>query len=87
MDFLRSAHEYSAPSVWRLGLPRGDGMHLARVAELVDALDLGSSTQKVWGFDSPLSHHCPHHVSPHVERMLACFVLQACYLAQGSKVK
>ena len=27
----------------------------ARVAELVDALDLGSSGQP-WGFDSPLSH-------------------------------
>ena len=28
---------------------------LARVAELADALDLGSSGQP-WGFDSPLSH-------------------------------
>ena len=28
----------------------------ARVAELADALDLGSSGQP-WGFDSPLSHH------------------------------
>ncbi len=30
--------------------------HDARVAELADALDLGSSTLTVWGFDSPLSH-------------------------------
>ena len=29
---------------------------LARVAELADALDLGSSGQP-WGFESPLSHH------------------------------
>ena len=29
----------------------------ARVAELVDALDLGSSRLVLWGFDSPLSHH------------------------------
>ena len=29
---------------------------LARVAELVDALDLGSSRLVLWGFDSPLSH-------------------------------
>ena len=29
---------------------------LARVAEMADALDLGSSTFLVWGFDSPLSH-------------------------------
>ena len=28
----------------------------ARVAELADALDLGSSGQP-WGFESPLSHH------------------------------
>ena len=28
----------------------------ARVAELADALDLGSSGQP-WGFNSPLSHH------------------------------
>ena len=28
----------------------------ARVAELADALDLGSSG-KPWGFESPLSHH------------------------------
>ena len=30
----------------------------AKVAELVDALDLGSSGPKPWGFESPLSHHC-----------------------------
>lgn len=30
--------------------------HLARVAELVDALDLGSSGEQPWGFESPLSH-------------------------------
>ncbi|CCQ89594.1 hypothetical protein NITGR_130060 [Nitrospina gracilis 3/211] len=30
-------------------------LNFARVAELVDALDLGSSGQP-WGFDSPLSH-------------------------------
>ena len=29
---------------------------IARVAELADALDLGSSGQP-WGFESPLSHH------------------------------
>ncbi len=29
----------------------------ARVAELVDALDLGSSGLAPWEFDSPLSHH------------------------------
>ncbi len=29
---------------------------LARVAELADALDLGSSPVKGWGFESPLSH-------------------------------
>ncbi len=29
----------------------------ARVAELVDALDLGSSAPSAWGFNSPLSHH------------------------------
>ncbi len=29
----------------------------ARVAELVDALDLGSSVPSAWGFNSPLSHH------------------------------
>ena len=29
---------------------------LARVAELADALDLGSSG-KPWGFESPFSHH------------------------------
>jgi hypothetical protein len=28
----------------------------AKVAELVDALDLGSSRLVLWGFDSPLSH-------------------------------
>ena len=28
----------------------------ARVAELADALDLGSSVQWTWGFESPLSH-------------------------------
>ena len=31
-------------------------MFSARVAELVDALDLGSSAQGAWGFNSPLSH-------------------------------
>ena len=31
-------------------------MHFARVAELADALDLGSSGRP-WGFESPLSHH------------------------------
>ena len=29
----------------------------ARVAELADALDLGSSELISWGFESPLSHH------------------------------
>ena len=29
----------------------------ARVAELVDALDLGSSGIAPWEFESPLSHH------------------------------
>ncbi len=32
-------------------------MPIARVAELVDALDLGSSSAKEWEFESPLSHH------------------------------
>ncbi len=32
-------------------------MFSARVAELVDALDLGSSAPSAWGFNSPLSHH------------------------------
>ncbi len=27
------------------------------MAELVDALDLGSSAPSAWGFNSPLSHH------------------------------
>lgn len=38
------------------------GLIRARVAELVDALDLGSSALRAWGFDSPLSHHnlCIH---------------------------
>ena len=31
-------------------------MGCARVAELVDALDLGSSGLELWGFESPLSH-------------------------------
>ena len=31
-------------------------MFSARVAELVDALDLGSSAPSAWGFNSPLSH-------------------------------
>ncbi len=34
-------------------------MLIARVAELVDALDLGSSAPSAWGFNSPLSHHEP----------------------------
>lgn len=29
----------------------------AKVAELVDAPDLGSGADEVWGFESPLSHH------------------------------
>jgi hypothetical protein len=33
----------------------------ARVAELADALDLGSSGQP-WGFESPLSHHEEGHI-------------------------
>ncbi len=36
------------------------GLFNARVAELVDALDLGSSGPAPWEFDSPLSHHLPH---------------------------
>jgi hypothetical protein len=28
----------------------------AKVAELVDAPDLGSGALKAWGFESPLSH-------------------------------
>lgn len=28
----------------------------ARVVELVDTLDLGSSAAKAWGFESPLSY-------------------------------
>ena len=31
-------------------------MFSARVAELVDALDLGFSAPSAWGFNSPLSH-------------------------------
>ncbi len=33
------------------------GCLTARVAELVDALDLGSSAFLAWGFESPLSYH------------------------------
>lgn len=29
----------------------------AGLAELADALDLGSSAQKAWEFDSPAQHH------------------------------
>ena len=36
----------------------------ARVAELVDALDLGSSGLCPWGFESPLSHQRPCRISP-----------------------
>jgi hypothetical protein len=32
------------------------GVRFARVAELADALDLGSSGLRPWGFESPLSH-------------------------------
>ena len=48
---------------------------LARVAELADALDLGSSGQP-WGFDSPLSHQTDHgnNVSQdtRIERLVYC---------------
>ena len=38
----------------------------ARVAELADALDLGSSGQP-WGFESPLSHHGSSYVNRKVK--------------------
>ena len=38
----------------------------ARVAELADALDLGSSGYP-WGFESPLSHHRSSVGFPYVE--------------------
>lgn len=38
----------------------------ARVAELADALDLGSSGYP-WGFESPLSHHRLAVMFPHIE--------------------
>ncbi len=36
-------------------------LYSAKVAELVDALDLGSSVIATWGFDSPLSHNNTYH--------------------------
>ena len=49
----------------------------ARVAELADALDLGSSGQP-WGFESPLSHHNLENISRKILRKVhdtgvACF--------------
>lgn len=41
----------------------------ARVAELADALDLGSSAQKwAWGFKSPLSHHTNSFLHPATQK-------------------
>jgi hypothetical protein len=37
----------------------------AKVAELVDALDLGSSARKAWGFESPLSHWSDEKAATH----------------------
>ncbi len=42
-----------------LSILKMDKTVIARVAELVDALDLGSSGLWLWGFDSPLSHPLP----------------------------
>ncbi len=38
------------------GVPIDIGAIRARVAELADALDLGSRGSIPWGFESPLSH-------------------------------
>ena len=40
----------------------------ARVAELVDALDLGSSSDKEWEFESPLSHQKKHNLKKFIYR-------------------
>ncbi|CAI2717154.1 conserved protein of unknown function [Nitrospina watsonii] len=42
-------------------------LNFARVAELADALDLGSSGQP-WGFDSPLSHK--RHPNPFTRKRI-----------------
>ena len=44
----------SSGGVLYLPVPTG---RLAEMAELVDALDLGSSSRREWGFKSPSSHH------------------------------
>ena len=49
--FLAAAYNARHPSE----RPARSGRQ-ARVAELVDALDLGSSDDESWGFESPLSH-------------------------------
>ena len=50
----------------------------ARVAELADALDLGSSGQP-WGFESPLSHQVSEQFPPKPqEKGLSSGALAAC---------
>ncbi len=48
---------YHPPRTARDPRPAPGGRPGARVAELADALDLGSSELTSWGFESPLSHH------------------------------
>lgn len=46
----------------------------AKVAELVDALDLGSSVLRTWEFKSPLSHHVPGDQARRTGAMLSGLV-------------
>jgi hypothetical protein len=54
-------------SAWQIATAILQSKPHARVAELADALDLGSSGQP-WGFESPLSHHACYHLNSPVER-------------------
>ncbi len=49
----------------------------ARVAELVDALDLGSSGLVPWEFDSPLSHHITDACQPEICEAVPGWILLA----------
>ena len=53
---LPLGNSYSRFRVGEAGRKFCNDLRTARVAELADALDLGSSGQP-WGFESPLSHH------------------------------
>ncbi len=48
--------EYFILSLYKIMLQFNNSTQFAKVAELVDALDLGSSGWSPWGFESPLSH-------------------------------